>query len=71
MTDGPEGRSPREGVGYIPGRGFLPCSLLLGLPDCCESADTQRQGVEGGVGGGGGGRGVGAALVWNEDTLMH
>ena len=24
---------------YIPGIGFLPGSLLLGLPDCCESAN--------------------------------
>lgn len=29
---------------YIPGRGFLPGSLLLGLPDCWESANTQKEG---------------------------
>lgn len=27
----------------IPG-GFLPCSLLLGLPDCCESENTNEVG---------------------------
>lgn len=31
---------------YIPGRGFLPGSLLLGLPDCWESANTQKEGPE-------------------------